>query len=151
MQFPDKRRQQQQKWLKGLAFGLVVLCCAEAFANVSVTEPTGGNDISTDKSLNSTNGAGFTALGSIVLTEGANADFAKGTNKTLILTVPGGWQFSTAGGGSVTFTGSRDITAASLSVAASTVTLTLTVAGTTHLDPLTISGLQVQPLDGAGD
>src|SRR5438067_8070504 len=88
-------------------------------ADVVITEPIGGNDVSADKSLNSTNGAAFTALGNIVLTEGATNDFAIGTNKTLILTLPYGWRFNTSAG-SVTFTSSKDITAASLSVATDT-------------------------------
>ncbi len=117
-------------------------------AAVVVTEPTGGQNISADKALTSTNGAGFTALGSIVLTEGSATDFTPGNNQTLILNVPSGWRFN-AGVGSVSFSGSRDITAASISVTASNLTVTYSVSGTAKSDVLTISGLQVQPLDGA--
>ena len=59
-------------------------------AAVVITSPTGGNNVSADKALNSTNGAAFTALGSIVITEGASTDFALGNNQTLILTVADG-------------------------------------------------------------
>src|ERR1041384_7459240 len=148
--FPARRRQ-QQRWRMGLAFGLVVLCCPEVHADVSITEPTGGNAIPTDNSVNSTNGAGFTALGDIVIAENAGADFAAGTGKTFILTLPDGWKFNTAAGGTASFLPGRDITAASVSVTLSTVTVTLTVGGVTKLDQLTISGLQVQPLDGSMD
>src|ERR1051326_6683216 len=134
----------------GLVAGALWFGCCRLQADVIVTEPTGGNDVSADKSLNSTNGAAFTALGNIVITEGATTDFAVGASKTLILTLPFGWRFNTSAG-SVSFTSSRDITSASLSVATDTVTVTMTVSGTTKLDTLTISGLQVQPVDGSLD
>src|SRR5205085_4711763 len=66
------------------------------------------------------------------------------------LTAPDGWRFN-AGVGSVTFQGSRDITAASIAVTASNLTVTLSVGGVIKSDILTISGLQVQPLDGSLD
>src|SRR6266571_304611 len=132
----------------GLVMGLSVFYSFQLLANVTVTQPTGGNGISADTSFNSTNGAGFTALGNILITEGANADFAKGTNKTLILTLPDGWRFDTAAGASVSFQTRGDITAASVALTTNNVTVTLTVSGTTKSDTLAISGLQVQPLDG---
>src|SRR5204863_4075774 len=104
--------------------------------------------ISADKALNSTNGAAFSALSNIVITEGAASDFGAGANQTLILTLPSGWRFN-AGVGTVSFTSSRNVTAATISVTASNATVTLSVNGTSALDTLTISGLQVQPLDGA--
>src|SRR5436190_1056885 len=133
-----------------LLLGSIVFYSSQLLASVTVTQPTGGQNISTDKSLNSTNGAGFTSLGSIVITEGATTDFSPGNNQTLILTLPAGWRFN-AGAGSVTFTGSRDITAASIAVSASSLTVTFSVGGTGKSDSLTISGLQVQPLDGSLD
>jgi len=87
-------------------------------------------------------------LGNIVITEGAAADIAVGNSQTLVLTVPPGWQFK-AGVGTVSFTGSRDITAATISVTASTATVSFNVSGVSKLDVLTIGGLQVQALDGA--
>src|SRR6266404_2328693 len=128
-----------------LCFGL-----CRMLADVTVTEPLGGNDISADKSLNSTNGAAFTALGNIVLAEGLTTDFGVGNNRTLILALPPGWRFNISAG-SVSFASSRDITAASISVGTDTVTVTLSVSGTAKFDTLTISGLQVQPLDGSLD
>src|SRR2546428_11975326 len=132
-----------------LRFGLIIgaLCAGSCpvLGDVIITEPLGGNDVSADKCLNSTNGAAFTALGNIVLTEAATTDFAVGNNKTFILTLPSGWQFK-SGVGSVSFTTSRDITAASISVGISNLTVTFSVSGTTKFDVLTISGLQVQAL-----
>src|SRR6266567_3826240 len=134
----------------GLMVGALCVWSGPALGDVIITEPVGGNDVSADKCFNSTNGAGFIALGSIVLTEAATTDFAVGNNKTFTLTLPSGWQFN-SGVGSVSFSGSRDITAASISVGTSTLTVTFSVSGTTKSDTLTISGLQVQPLDGSLD
>src|SRR5437667_518044 len=131
-----------------VASGLALCTANVAQAAVTVTSPTGGNNISADKALNSTNGAAFTALGNIVITEGVNTDFADGTNVTLILTLPSGWWFN-AGVGTVSFTSGRNISAASILVEINTATVTFTVSGTAALDTLTIGGLQVQSLDGA--
>src|SRR5262245_21211857 len=131
-----------------VASGLALCAANVAQAAVTVTSPFGGNNISADKALNSTNGAAFTALGNIVITEGVNTDFADGNNVTLILTPPDGWRFN-AGVGTVSFTSGRNISAASISVETNTVTVTFTVSGTPSLDTLTVGSLQVQALDGA--
>src|SRR5213593_5282514 len=132
----------------GLFLGLMAFSSPQLLANVVITSPTGGNNIPADKALNSTNGAAFTALGSIVITESVNTDFANGSNESLILTVPNGWRFN-AGVGTVTFTSGRNISAATISVATNTATVTFTVSGTAALDTLTIGALQVQALNGA--
>src|SRR6266481_381460 len=134
----------------GLMIGAFCVGSCPVLGDVLITEPVGGNDVSADKSLNSTNGAAFTSLGNIVLTEGATTDFAVGNNKTFILTLPSGWQFK-SGVGSVSFSGSRDITAASISVGTDSLTVTFSVSGTSKFDTLTISGLKVQALDGSLD
>src|SRR6266699_1625700 len=132
----------------GLVLGLIAFSSPQLLANVVITLPTGGNNIPADKALNSTNGAAFTTLGNIVITEGVNTDFANGTGQTLILTLPDGWQFN-AGAGTVSFTSGRNISAASISVGTNTATVTFTVSGTPSLDTLTIGSLQVQALNGA--
>src|SRR2546427_7654236 len=132
----------------GLFLGLMAFSSPQLLANVVITSPTGGNNISADKALNSTNGAAFTALGNIVIAEGVNTDFGNGSNVSLILTVPDGYRFN-AGVGTVTFTSGRNISAASISVGTNTATVTVTVSGTPSLDTLTIAGLQVQALNGA--
>jgi hypothetical protein len=132
----------------GLILGLAAFNSQRLWADVTITEPSGGNNISADKALNSTSGAAFTALGNIVITEGDAADFDAGSDQTLVLTVPPGWQFN-PGVGTVSFTGSRNISAATISVTASDLTITFSVNGTDKLDTMTIGGLQVQALDGA--
>src|SRR5512143_155158 len=94
-----------------LVLGLIAFNSPQLRANVVITSPTGGNNVSADKALNSTNGAAFTALGNIVLTEGVESDLVAGDGQTLVLTVAAGWQFK-PGVGTVSFTGSRNITAA---------------------------------------
>src|SRR5260370_28926902 len=79
----------------GLLVGTIALCPVQLLATVTITRPTGGQNISDDKAVNSTNGAAFTALGNIVLTEGATTDFAVGNNQTLILTLHAGVVFPT--------------------------------------------------------
>src|SRR2546428_8234491 len=87
----------------GLAVGLSVFYSLQLRADVTVTSPGAGQGISADTAFNSTNGSAFTALGNIVLTEGLTTDFAPGTNKTLILTLPDGWRFNTAAAASASF------------------------------------------------
>src|SRR5437588_3743241 len=121
----------------GLALGFIVFFSGQLHADVTITEPAGGNNIPADKAVNSTNGPGYTALGDIVLTEGSTTDFAAGVNQTFILTIPSGWQLN-PGAGSVSFQGSRDFTAATISVTASNLVVTYSVSGTGKLDTLTI-------------
>ena len=131
----------------GAVFGMAVLCSGSALADVTVTEPTGGQNISADRAADSTNGPAFTPLGNIVITEGAATDFANGSGLTLILTPPPGWQFK-AGSGNVLFTSGRNLSAVSITVAADNATVTFTVSGAPLLDTLIISNLQVQALSG---
>src|SRR5882724_39133 len=93
---------------------------------VSVTAVSGGSNISADTAQDATSPA-FTTLGNIVIAETATADFAIGTNVTLVLTAPSGWRFR-AGTGSIKIAKNRDITSARISVSASNITVTLTVA-----------------------
>ena len=136
--------------LLGLVLGLVAFGGGNAFAAVTITTPTGGQNLTADRALNSTNGAAFTNLGNIVIAEGVNTDFANGANVSLILTLPPGWQFK-PGVGTVSFTSGRNLSAASIAVTTDQVTVTFTVSGTPALDTLTISGLQVQAFDGSID
>src|SRR5436189_2049416 len=133
-----------KKTLITLTISLGLMGAANLRAYVIVTEPTGGNDVSADKAVNSTNGTGYVSLGDIVLTEVAATDFAPGNDQTFILTAPTGWRLNPVAGASVSFLNSRDITAASVAVTASNLTVTLSLGGTSRLDKLTISGVQVQ-------
>src|ERR1051325_8250236 len=136
--------------LQPSVFCFMAFCLGSVLADMTVTEPTGGQNISADRALNSTNGAAFTALGNIVITENSADDFADGSGVTLVLVPPFGWQFK-AGTGSVLFTPGRNLSAVSIAVAADSATATFTVSGPAALDTLTISNLQVQAFDGLID
>lgn len=130
------------------------LFASPAWGQVVVTAATGGTNISADKAANATSPA-WTTLGNIVISEnGNNASFAVGTNVTLILTAPAGWQFNSAETVTATVTlgsggGSPNVAVNSVSVATSTITLNLTVSATNKYDILTISGVQVGATNGA--
>lgn len=133
----------------GLLLVGAVLLGNIAFATVTVTPGSGGTSISADNAANATSPA-WTTLGNIVITEGANGDFATNqTNATLILTAPAGWVFN-AGVGSVTFAAAKDLSGVSMTVAAGIITVTFSTDGTGNkTDVLTISGIQVRASDGA--
>jgi len=130
-----------------LSVGVYMSLKTEAAANV--TPSSGGTNISADKAANATTPA-WTTLGNIVITEGANGDFAASqTNTTLILTAPNNWSFN-PGVGTVTYTAARDITSSSIAVTATTITITFSTDGTANKsDVMTISGLQVRAIDGS--
>ncbi|HXI83392.1 MAG TPA: hypothetical protein VNL17_04795 [Verrucomicrobiae bacterium] len=129
------------------ALALLAFAPASRANGVTATTASGGSNISADTAQDATSPA-FTTLGNIVIAENATADFAIGTNVTLILTAPSGWRFK-AGTGSIKFARNRDMTSARISVSASNITVTLTVAGTSESNSVTISGIKVQAADGA--
>ncbi|HMT29101.1 MAG TPA: hypothetical protein PKD91_07465, partial [Bacteroidia bacterium] len=90
---------------------------------------------------------GYTGIGNIVIDENNNNDIANQVNGTIILTAPAGFQFL-AGTGTVTYTGSRNITSASIVVAAGTITVTFSCGGTNRDDQITIGGIQARATAG---
>ncbi|WP_113637294.1 T9SS type A sorting domain-containing protein [Nubsella zeaxanthinifaciens] len=113
------------------------------FAQVTITQPTGGVGISTDKAVGG-NSAGYTAIGDIIIADQTAGDFQPGTDRKIYL-VPSQtyWQIE-PGVGSVSF-GGTNITAASILVQSNLVTVTYSVTGTTANDNfITISGIAVQ-------
>jgi len=118
--------------------------------SVLVAPATGGTNIPDTKAQNGSAPA-FTSLGNIVITEQSNGDFADTANvvKTLVLSAPTNWRFN-AGVGSVSATSGKDIlggaSSPTITVTASTITVSFKVSGTTKTDTLTISGIQVQAL-----
>lgn len=91
----------------------------------------------------------FTTLPDIVITEAANSNFATGTGSVMTFNFQGtGYSFQ-PGVGSVTFTTGRNITAASITVTATSISVTYSVAGTNAKDVLTISGIKVSTNNAA--
>jgi hypothetical protein len=118
---------------------------------VNITAATGGGAISADTAANATSPS-WTSLGPIVIAENGNADFGVGTNITLILKTPVGFQFNTAVTPSISFTNGANIASAAVAVSdSSTLTITLTVSNTTLTDTVVIgqtTALQVRPTAG---
>ena len=139
---------------KGMSFiltlGLIaisLLSSETVVADVVVTPATGGTNISADNAANATSPL-YISIGDIVVTESLATDIAAGTAQTLILTAPAGWRFNT-GTGTVNTGVSVDVSNASIVVNASTITITFDVSGNAGIDEISISGIQVQSLNGA--
>ncbi len=125
------------------------LFAGHAFAAVSVTAAPSGGNISVDKAANGSSPA-YTSIGNIVITEGAQTDFADtaGAFETLILTAPSGWEFQAATG-SVVAANPGNVSNESISVSTSAITLTFKVKNnTTRTDTVTVSGIKVRSTDG---
>ena len=131
--------------------GLFLATASSAFATVTLTGASGGGSISADTAANAVSPA-WTTLGTITIAEGANGDFAVGTNITLILKTPAGFEFNTGVTPNIGVTAGTNITGAAVAVTdSSTITITLTVSGTTIKDTLVIgstTGIQVCPTAG---
>ena len=88
----------------------------------------------------------YNNLGNIVITETADTNFSPGLNRTLILTAPTNFEFLSASG-SVTFAPMANLSAASVTVAATTITVTYTCGNTNKIDVMTISNIQVRAIN----
>ncbi len=114
---------------------ILIMSVNSAHAAVTVTPASG-------LCLNISPGA-YTGIGNIIINENNNGDFIVGTNRTIILSAPAGFAFQ-AGVGTVSYTGSRNITSASVVVAAATITVTFSVGGTNRDDMLSINGIMAR-------
>lgn len=121
---------------------LLLFFIGTATAQVSITKP----------SLSFSTCTGFptsySTLGNIVITETGTSNFSTGSNITLILSAPANFEFK-ASTGSVSYTNSKNITAASIAVTTSTITITYSVSGTNKTDTMTISGIQLRGITTA--
>ena len=89
----------------------------------------------------------YSVLGDIVINENNNGDFASSaTSKTIILSAPANFEFKPLTG-AIAYRGGRDITASSIVVTASTITITYTCTTTGNDDRLTLSGLEVRAIN----
>src|SRR6266850_6753799 len=138
-----------------LLLRLMVVCAAflalSTYATVTLTAATGGTNIPADKAANATSPA-WTALGPIVIREGNKFDFSSGANVTLVLKAPAGFEFNTSAPPNITFTSGVDISTASVAFSNTTsITVTLTVGGTSGIDQLTIgntNAIRARPTAG---
>jgi hypothetical protein len=130
--------------LIGLLTFFSMIMPAKTFATVTITKPT--LTIGTCSGIFPT---AYQTLGNIVITEVNNADFAIGTNVTIVIDAPANYEFN-PGTGTVSFKASSNITGASIVVTATTITITYTVTGTNRNDVMTISGIQVRATSSSG-
>jgi len=132
-----------------LYFVAFFFCCLSiaGYGQVTITQATGGTLICASKAVGGTS-AGYTTLGPITI-----AETVTGTGdingvggpvvNTIILSAPSGWQFNPTLPG-INYATGANITAISGSITASTLTLNITVNGSTAGDQFSIVGLQVQ-------
>lgn len=88
-------------------------------------------------------------LGNIVITEAANGDFATGAGQTFIISAPADFEFNPGVGSISQNGGAVNLSALSISVTSTTITVTYTSGGTNKNDILTISGIQVRAINSA--
>ena len=126
-----------------------VMFCSPALAGNRSGVILPCTSISADKASNSATPA-FTALDNIIIKEQAAADFGVTGkySRTCIISAPQGWVFK-AGKGSLSYKLNKDIRLAKLTVEYNTIQIEMTVSGTSSLDHISISGIQVQALDGS--
>ena len=130
-----------------LLFLFLLLCFVRitSFAAVTVTTSSAGVNICSNKAITGS-APGFTALSTIMISEGSNADFngaAGGVTNTIVLVPPTGWQFGTALP-TFTFTTGSNVTAVTGSITATSLTINITANNTNGGDQVFIAGLQVQ-------
>lgn len=116
----------------------------KALAQVTITKPTGGQNISVEKSVGGPLEQ-FTAIGDIVISDIAATNFSTGTDRRIRLNAPTGWQFE-IGTVTVSHSGPR-LTASSVFDNATTGYLIISYtanAVATAGNTITISGLKVK-------
>jgi hypothetical protein len=139
----------------GVSLALVLFGLSEVFADVNLTPASGGTGIAADNAANASV-PGWRTLGPITIAEpndgSGNDNFAAGIGQTLVLQAPIGFEFNSNQAPDLSFLIGRDIVAASVTAMdASSITISLSVAGTLATDSLSIgavSGLQIRPTSG---
>ncbi len=119
-----------------------------AFADVIVSPASSNMDISADKASNAFSPS-FTSMDDMIIMERKANDFANsfGKSQTLVLTAPFGWTFK-PGSGILAHTNTKDLSAVSMKVSWTTITISYIVNTSASIDALVISGVQVQATDG---
>lgn len=132
-------------------FLVFIISTTTALGQVSITSADGGTNIIKSTAVNGDN-PGYSMLGDIVILETLDNDIKQSqTSNTLVLSAPPNWQFNPSEGAVSTTQGS-DIESISIAVSSSAVTITFSTAnGNVRMmtvDEITISDIQVQPIDG---
>jgi hypothetical protein len=112
---------------------------ALGFADVSVTPASGGTDQCA--------GNGFVTIGNIIIAETAVTEF--GSTSTIDLVLPTGFVYNTAAPITVNATGTDISIASSTFTDASRFRIEATISGTSDLNDITISGIEIQAITPA--
>ncbi|MBA4149260.1 MAG: VCBS repeat-containing protein [Verrucomicrobia bacterium] len=142
-----------RNWKCLLGALVIAVASSTASASVRITPASGGDAISADTAANAISPA-WTTLGPITIFEksrGHRSRFKTGTNVTLVLKAPVGFEFNKNVVPSISFASKADIKSASVSLDATKVTVKMTVGGQAEVDSLVIGGtkgLQVRPTSG---
>ncbi|MFT3908130.1 MAG: hypothetical protein QM737_01785 [Ferruginibacter sp.] len=122
---------------------------SSTLASVIVSPASCNLDISADKASNAFSPS-FTSMDDIIIMERKANDFTNsfGKPQTLVLTAPFGWTFK-PGSGMIALNNTKDLSAVSMKVSWTSITITYTVNASVSIDALVISGVQVQATDGA--
>ena len=115
---------------------------ALAIATVSVTAATGGSAISVDKTTAAGGSGAYTALTGPVITENTTGAIGNGT---IVLTLPGGFEFNTGSGSIAKSPIGCDLTVTTVSMSTTTATVTISGSPSTTACTFTYSGLNVRP------
>jgi len=131
-----------------ILFAVLFMCVSNSsYANIAITQATGGTDICSNLAVNGSAPA-FTTLGDIVFSESAPAEFGNNGGNwqvTVVITPPLGWQFNAATPPTLTFATGANVTAVTqLTYNANVLQMRVQGIGNASLDVVTISGLQVQ-------
>ncbi|MFC2134001.1 T9SS type A sorting domain-containing protein [Bacteroidota bacterium] len=126
---------------------LLIVNASVALGQVTVTTASGGVNLARSKAVNGSAPA-FTPLGDIVIDEGSSTDFS--SSGTLIFSTPSNWQFNASASITVdvTTSGSPKIAVSVHDVSSGSITFEITVDATNKSETVTISGIEVQPIDG---
>jgi len=128
-------------------FLLLIVSTTLTIGAVSVTPaPNGTNLVRSTSCANGTPG-GYATLGALVITENIDTDFSVGG--TLILNAPSNWQFNTSASITVDVTPPQakiDVTLNT--IASGSITFDVTVTATNKVETVTITGIEVQAIDG---
>ncbi|MCG6913776.1 T9SS type A sorting domain-containing protein [bacterium BMS3Abin03] len=128
-----------------LIFSLFTL---PVFANVHITEASGGTLL--DRSTSTSNGdpGGYALLGNVIISENADNDFL--TSGTFILNAPQFWQFNPSSNIVpivTSTTGQPKVAIEVIQKAANGITFLITVENTNKRETVTISGIEIQCID----
>ncbi len=134
-----------------LAVLLLTTLTALPIASAAITEPdtSGGTDISADTAADATTPA-WTDLDTMTIAEEVATDIGVGDDKTLVLKAPAGFEFNPASVPSISGI-AADITALSLVLTATEITITMSVGATSTSDTILIGAspaIQVRPTTG---